>query len=272
MNVRFSTGVAANPALKFFEDSGFSGRAPSARASTELTGKYSDLERNWIPGCGVSLEVGDDAREVALIERRRAEPGAHRGAERKTLRRLEPHCQLAGEAVAEIGVVLKARGDIREEFRDEITLELDVGADVVPVRIGCVGWPESREHLRAGGCDAAVLVRVEAVDIRGRLAGDDLIPLVSESRANRDCHRRCDSHRVLVTGVETEDRLGEPELAGEDVRLVRNSGVVAVTQHSVCSWCAGGDQARTEGRVECVLEVVLEPVVPDGGAKVVRPA
>src|SRR6266567_8253366 len=75
-----------------------------------------------------------------------------------------------------------------------------------------------------------------------------------------------------MTRIETENRLGIPELTREDVRLVGNSRIVGVAQNSVGSGCACRRQARSERSIECVLEVVLEPIVSDRAAEIVGPS
>src|SRR5882762_4899934 len=75
-----------------------------------------------------------------------------------------------------------------------------------------------------------------------------------------------------MTRIETENRLGIPELPREDARLVGNSRIVGVAQNSVGSRCACRRQARSERSIECVLEVVLEPIVSDRAAEIVGPS
>src|SRR6266550_7291881 len=72
--------------------------------------------------------------------------------------------------------------------------------------------------------------------------------------------------------IETQNRLGIPELPREDARLVGNSRIVGVAQNSVGSGCACRRQARSERSIECVLEVVLESIVSEGAAEIVGPS
>src|SRR5258706_10273694 len=113
---------------------------------------------------------------------------------------------------------------------------------------------------------------MESIDVRRRLASDDLIPLIAQGRAERDGQRGRQSNRILVTRVETEDRLGKLELSREDVRLVGDARIVGIAENSVGARRARDSEAGTERRVERVLEIVLEAVVSDCATEVIRPS
>src|SRR5712672_1840899 len=113
---------------------------------------------------------------------------------------------------------------------------------------------------------------MESIDVRCRLAGDDLIPLIAEGSAERDGQRGRQPNRILVARVETEDCLRKLQLSREDVRLVGDARIIGIAENSVAARRARDSEAWTERRVERVLEIVLEPVVSDRAAEVIRPS
>src|SRR5437868_5288825 len=113
---------------------------------------------------------------------------------------------------------------------------------------------------------------MKAIDIRGGLSGADLITLVSERGSQCDVHRRGETERVLMAGVQTQDRLGVLQFARENVLLVGNPRIVRGAECSVRSRRARGGETRSKRRIQRVLEIVLEAVVSEGATKIIRPA
>ena len=113
---------------------------------------------------------------------------------------------------------------------------------------------------------------MESIDVGRRLSRPDLILLGAERRTDRDVDWRSQPHRILVTGVEADDRFRVFELTGEDVLLVRNAGIVGSAKNSVGPGSARGDQTRAKRGIEGVLEIVLESVVADRAAQIIRPS
>src|ERR1051325_8683708 len=111
----------------------------------------------------------------ALIQRRSAKPRARSGPERQSWRRLIPHRQFTGDFAAEIAVVLVTRGDVGEHAWNEVRLQIGVGTDVVTLGIRRILRPKSRKYLRSRRCDAAILRRIETVDVRSCLPGADYV-------------------------------------------------------------------------------------------------
>src|SRR5436853_4466087 len=93
--------------------------------------------------------------------------------------------------------------------------------------------PKTGKYLRAGSSDASVLRRVESIDVGRRLSRPDLILLGAERRTDCDVDRRSQPHRVLVAGVQADDRFRVFELTGDDVLLVRNARLVGSAKNSV---------------------------------------
>ncbi|KAF1858517.1 hypothetical protein Lal_00015034 [Lupinus albus] len=199
-------------------------------------------------------EVGERGREIYLLQRRRAEARAGRGAQQQVVRRLEGAGQLAGRRRAEVGIALVAHGRLQLGARGNVRLEVEVGGAAVTVAVGGVARLEAREALAAG-----IAAEAHAVDVvvRARLAREDLVILLAVFEAERGVQAAQDAV-VEAAEVGVGRQLAEREAAGVELR--RAGALAAVDQVQV-----------RDRRVERVRDVVAHAVVAVGLREIAGP-
>jgi hypothetical protein len=122
------------------------------------------------------------------------------------------------------------------------------------------------------GASPPFLVQVTAVDVGGQLAAQDAPALVAERGTERDVDGVRKSERHLARGVRVHDQLVATDLTREERGLVRDTGVVGVTEDAVVARRGGRDERGPERDVQRVLQLVAETVVPVARARVHVPA
>ena len=179
-----------------------SGTAPSASAAGWSTGK-TPTSTNW---SAITLVI--DLAERHLAQARGPEAGARGRAEAPPPGRLVAQRHLAREPLAEVAVALEARGHVGQHLLAQVGLRVGVEAEVVPVPLGGVVGREAGEDRGAGRRRRrAVLIEVEAVDVRGQLALADLVALPPERRAEGEVDRRGQPHLHRPGHVDRGDEL-----------------------------------------------------------------
>ncbi|EEF93414.1 hypothetical protein CATMIT_01957, partial [Catenibacterium mitsuokai DSM 15897] len=169
-------------------------------------------------------EVGDGRGEVLLLQRRRAETGAGRGAEHQRVGGAETGGELAGGGVAEVAVVLVTHRHAGGEALGEVGFDVGVSGPAVAAVAAGVAGTEAGEALAAG---VAAVGGAVVVEVGTRLAGEDLVTLVAALQTEGDVEATEDMV-VETVDVEIHRVLFEREPAG--VEAARAHALAAVEQ------------------------------------------
>ena len=207
-------------------------------------------------------QVGRDIAEELLLQGRRLEAGRDRTAQGERRREVITGRHLAGELVAEVGIVLVTAGQAEAELFGELAFQVDVGADVVAIDVDLVGRGKAGEALRArtAGGDGALVVG-------GGLACVDREILAPIRDADRHVQRLVQVDLDLFDRVDVDGQLAVAEATGLELTLGgRAVGGVEAVQDLVVDLVAAiaGRNVPVEAERR-TLEAAVDVVVGDAG-------